>query len=349
VRIASVSNDTAQIAGEFANTFPLRSEVPNRGGSPVAQVLRAPLSNVKIAHLNIDGAAHAGPRASALSLLYAVNCAVLDIGVRDLVETPGETNVFQFDTGYQNTIRSLRCTRCGNGTKNSGHVINFDRQSHATLSDVAIANSERQNVFGFDANALDWSALAHISIDQGGANGRPFKILRSSHNRFDAISVKNGGGEHNGISVTDMSSNNTFSHCSAVGNSRSGIATFGNWNAYNTFVDCTSMYNTGNAFAQSRDAFGNFGDHHTTIVGGTFCCNRGSGPAALLQINSDAFTLKGARIYADRDDASAGVAVGKGHAGCEISASSFEHLRAGREIVADPGACRLDNNRMQPQ
>lgn len=349
VKIASVSNDTARISGQFANTFPLRSDIPNRGGDPSAQVLRAPVSNVRIAHLTIDGSGHAGPSATALSLFYVVNSEVSDIAVSNLVEMPGQTDTLRFDTGYMNTIKKLSCFYCGNGTKSGGHSLNVDRQSYATIADITIVNTSQQFVFGFDTNGLNWSKLDNASIDQGGANGRPFKLLRSNHNTLNAVSVKNGAGNHNGISVTDMSTYNTFNKCSAVGNTGNGIAVFGNWNVYNTFNGCTSMYNTGAAFATGRDAFNNFEDRHLTIVGGTFCCNRSPAPGALLQVNSDAFKLRGASIYADQQGgASGGVVIGKGHTGCEIDATRFAHLPAGREIVADPGACRVGNNAVLP-
>jgi hypothetical protein len=95
--------------------------------------------------------------------------------------------------------------------------------------------------------------------------------------------VKNDGGHHNGITVSDMSTYNTFNNCSAIGNTGTGIATFGNWNTGNTFNNCTSMYNTGTAFGQSRDAFNNYGDSHTTIHGGMYCCNRSPQSAVLCR------------------------------------------------------------------
>src|SRR5205085_9877170 len=110
-----------------------------------------------------------------------------------------------------------------------------------------------------------------------------------------------------------------------------------------------SMHNTGNAFSQSHDAFGNYGDHHTTIIGGKYCCNRSPAPAAILQINSDAFKLSNANVDAGEGEASAGVAFGRGHIGCEIDAIHFANLPAGREIVADAGACRSADAPESPQ
>lgn len=341
VKVAAVNNDTVEIAGHFAHTFPLQSDIPNRGGNPFVQVLRAPATNVTVARLHLDGSQHAGPSAQALSVTYAVQSTISDIEVTGFIQKPGPTDVILFDTGYGNSLRNVRCVHCGNGAKSNGHGINMDRQSFATILNLIIKNTADQYSFGFDSNGLNWSKLSNVKIDGGGANGRPFKLLRSSYNLLDHIDVRNGGGNHNGINIADMSTNNMFTHCSALSNTRSGIATFGNWNSYNTFIDCTSMYNTGTAFGQSRDAFGTLQDHHTKIVGGTYCCNRTSAPSALLQVNSDSFMLSGATIYSDGTQVSTGVALGKGHRGCDIVGVHFSGLPSNQNIVADPGACRI--------
>jgi hypothetical protein len=241
VKVAAVSNDTVQIAGHFAHTFPLQADIPNRGGSPFVQVLRVPVTNVTVAHLHLDGSQHAGPSARALSVTDAVQSTISDIEVTGFVQKPGPTDVILFDTGYGNSLRNVKCIRCGNGAPSNGHGINMDRQSFATILNLTIRNAADQYSFGFDSNGLNWSKLSNVKIDGGGANGRPFKLLRSSYNSLDGIDVRNGGGNHNGINIADMSANNTFTHCSAISNTRSGIATFGNWNSYNTFTDCTSM------------------------------------------------------------------------------------------------------------
>ncbi|MGY4329363.1 hypothetical protein ACVWWG_003780 [Bradyrhizobium sp. LB7.2] len=341
VKVVAVNNDTVEIAGHFAHTFPLQPDIPNRGGSPFVQALRMPAKNVTVARLHLDASQHTGPSARALSVTNALQSTVSDIEVTGFIQKPGPTDVILFDTGYGNSLRNVRCVHCGNGAGTNGHGINMDRQSFATILNLIIKNTADQYSFGFDSNGLNWSKLSNVKIDVGGANGRPFKLLRSSYNSLDNIDVRNGGGNHNGINIADMSTNNTFTHCRSLFNTRSGIATFGNWNSYNTFIDCTSMYNTGNAFGQSRDAFGILQDHHTKIVGGTYCCNRSSAASALLQVNSDFFMLTGATIYSDGAQISAGVAVGKGQRECDIVGVRFSGLLSNREIVADAGACRI--------
>src|SRR5581483_3962095 len=115
-----------------------------------------------------------------------------------------------------------------------------------------------QQAFSFGLRETHYSTLSKINIDAGSADGRPFKLQRASHNTINGATVKNGGGNHNGISITDISQ-------------------------YNTFNNCTVKYNTNSQLGQSWTWDHQFQDHYTTINGGVYCCARG--PHAILQIN----------------------------------------------------------------
>jgi len=43
-----------------------------------------------------------------------------------------------------------------------------------------------------------------------------------------------------GISITDISTYNTFNHCAALNNVQTGVMMFGNFNQHNTFNNCTA-------------------------------------------------------------------------------------------------------------
>jgi hypothetical protein len=342
VKIAAVSGDTAAIEGFFAHNFTLVSPYPsNQGCCPYVQKIGPPVSTVSVTNLNIDGAENTGSEARAIDFNFVVNSEIGYVGVSNFHQTPGPTDAIKLDTGYQNNFHDVVCNACGNGSTSNGHSIDVLRQSLATIENVRITNSAGQYSFGFDASSLNYSTVSNLEVDGGGAAGRPFKVLRSSHNTFNNVTAKNGGDNKNGISVTDVSTYNTFNNCAALGNSGSGIKMFGNFNQHNTFNNCTAEFNTSSQFSQGKDSFGNYGDRYTTITGGTYCCARGR--SSVLWIDSNDFKTTNATVYDDDGIAPIGLSLLGDY--LVIENNIFSRLPSGYDIYAvGANNCLLSGN-----
>lgn len=305
--VSSVHGDTATIEGGLAHNFTLVSPHPqNQGCCPYVQKILAPVRNVSLTNFRIDGALNMGSESEALELDFAVDSEIGSLRVENFAASSGRVSGIRVDTGYHNHFHDISCTACGNG---GGVSFWLFRQSLLTLEKLSIVNSSAQSeVFGFTASQLTNSTVSDLTVNAGGSKGRPFKLARTNHTTFDRISVMNGAGAMNGISITDMSSYNTFHDCSALNNVQTGIMMFGNFNQHNTFVNCTAKGNTVAQFGQGKDAFGNYGDDFTTIEGGDYCCATGR-DGTIIWIRSDHFSMTKAIVRDDKGFASAGLVI----------------------------------------
>lgn len=344
VKVTAVNGNTASIEGSFAHNFTLASPYPyNQGCCPYVQKIGAPVSNVSVTNLVIDGAAVSGLQPRAVEFNFVVNSELGYVTISNFRQTPGPVDAIRLDTGYQNNFHDLVCDACGNGSTTNGHSINIVRQSLATVENVKITNSAAQYSFGFDVSSLNNSTVSDLLIDAGGSNGRPFKLLRSNHNTFNNVTVKNGGGSKNGISITDISTYNTFNSCAALSNSGSGIKMFGNFNQHNTFNNCIAEFNTSSQFSQGMDSFGHYADYYTTVTGGTYCCARG--PSSVLWIDSNQFKVTSANIYDDDGMAPIGLILRGNY--LTIENNIFSHLPSGYDIdTAGAGYCLFSGNQL---
>lgn len=329
IKITSVNGDTATIEGSFAHYFTLVSpHSSNQGCCPYVQRIIEPTVGVSVTHLGFDASSNTGSSTGAVLLLYAVNSEIGFVTVSNFAQKPGPTEAFLLDTGYQNNFHDITCRVCGNGMNADGHSMAIRRQTRATMHDITITNTATQNTFSFNLASVNFSSVTKVFVNGGGADGRPFKLLRANHNTFNEVTANNGGEGKNGISITDISTYNTFIGCSTTNNKGTGIMMFGNFNAHNTFVNCVSKGNTSSQFGQGKDAFGNYGDHFTTIEGGTFGWGRGH--SSVVQVNSDDFTMTNAEVYDDR-----GMAPGIVIRGARpiLKNNKFYGFAAGQEIV----------------
>lgn len=335
-KVTAVSGDTATIEGTFAHTFTLVSPHPsNQGCCPYVQVIGQPVSNVSVRYLNFDGSSNTAASTQALEMNFVVNSELGFVTVANFLQTPGPTDAIALDTGYQNSFHDIICNACGNGTTSNGHSVRIDRQELATFQNISVTNTSTQYSFAFDTGSMTNSTLSNLTIDGGGANGRPFKLLRANHNTITNLTAKNGGGGKNGIDVTDISTYNTFNNCSAISNNGTGIKMFGNFNQHNTFNNCTVKYNTAGQFGQGSDSFGNYGDDFTTITGGTFCCARNG--TAIIWIYSNNFTLAGAAVSDDQGQATSGLFLDAGTQAI-IKNNTFAHLPANTDVYIQGAA-----------
>jgi hypothetical protein len=299
VRVAAVSGDTATIEGSFSTPFTVA------GGSYVQKVVNPVLADT-ISYLAFDASSNTGSNTMAVKLDYAVSSRIMFVAVMNFLGT-GVSGGILLDTGYLNHLHDSTCYRCGNGGETCNDSVNLRRQTSAIVRNVKITNTAQQAVFSFVMNDTHYSTISSVIVDAGGANGRPFKLLRSSHNTITGVTAENGGGAHNGFSITDVSTYNTFTNCVALNNTGKGIAMFGNYNEHNTFNNCTAKYNQDAQFGQGPAYDGTYNDHYTTINGGTFCCARGI--STIMAISSNYSALTGASISDDLGHAADGLTV----------------------------------------
>jgi hypothetical protein len=288
VKVISVSSDTATIEGTFSTPFTVA------GGSYVQKVVNPVLADT-ISYLAFDASSNTGSNTMGIRLDYAASSRIMFVSLKNFLGT-GSSSGILIDTGYNNHLHDSSCYACGNGGSSS---VLLRRQSSAIVRNVQINNTPQQNIVSFGLFMTHYSAVSDLTVNAGGAIGRPFKLLRASHNTITDVTAENGGGGHNGFSITDISTYNTFTNCVALNNSGNGIATFGNYNQHNTFNNCTVKYNQNSGFGQFADYAGTYNDHYTTINGGTFCCVRGDTGPAIIAIFSDYFNLTGASVYDD--------------------------------------------------
>jgi pectate lyase-like protein len=299
VKVISVSGDTATIENTFSTPFTVAA------GSYVENIIR-PVIGDTIAYLTFDGSSNSGSNTMAVKLSYAVSSRIMFVTAKNFLGT-GVSGGILMDTGYLNHLHDTTCYACGNGGGKSNDSVNLRRQTLAIVRNVHITNTASQQVFSFVINDTHYTTVSAVIVDAGGAVGRPFKLLRSSHNTFTDVTASNGAGGHNGFSITDVSTYNTFTNCVALRNSGKGIALFGNNNHHNTFNNCTAKYNQDAQFGQGPAYDGTYNDHYTTVNGGTFCCARGI--SAIIAIFSNHSSLTGASISDDLGQSAGGLTV----------------------------------------
>lgn len=332
VKVTAINGDTATIEGTFAHQFTLSSPYPeNQGGDPYVQKISSPVTNVRIEYLNFDGSGSRASVSNALQMNFAVNSEIGFVNVSNFLQVPGPSTAILVDTGYKNSYHDIQCSACGNGTSSDGHSFQLNRQSWISINNVSIKNLSSQYSFAADLGNVDFSVISNLSADQGGADGRPFKLLRSNYNTINSVTAKNGGTGKNGIDVTDMSTYNTFNNCVAIGNQGSGIKMFGNYNVHNTFNDCQLQSNSDGQFGQGQDAFGHLADHYTTITGGAFSGGESSG-FSVVYIESDFLKMTGAAVTGP---ASNGLVVSGNSA--TVENNSFSGFRSQGDIYVENG------------
>src|SRR5207247_7435519 len=144
---------------------------------------------------------------------------------------------------------------------------------------------------------------SNVTVDASGAYGRPFKTTAARWNTFNSLTVKNGVAAYNGVSLEYYSSRNTYNSCvvtnngagAGTANGNAGINTFGNFNQYNSFVNCTV---TGNGNVQflvnNYDALRLGMDIGNKIIGGTYTGSNAVQP--VIDINGSNTFLKSTTI-----------------------------------------------------
>lgn len=181
VKVISVSGDTATIEDNFAHDFTLASPHPRiQGCCPYVQKILAPVSNVIVTKLRIDGKLNTGSESEALAMNFAVDSEIAFVNITNFAQPTGRVTGVRVGTGYHNRFRNITCTACGNGGGVSFWVF---RQSQATIENLTIGNSSAlSEVFGLTVCQPNNSTVSNVTVDAGEAKGRPFKLARANHN-----------------------------------------------------------------------------------------------------------------------------------------------------------------------
>jgi hypothetical protein len=331
VKVTSISGDTATIENTFSHSFTLVSPFPEvQGCCPRVQKLINPLNGIAVKYLTVDASNNSGPGTDALLAQDVVNSEISFFQASHFLGTGGLSGGVRLDRGYRNIFSDITCSSCGNGGSGGLESVEIRRQSFPTIQNIDIKNAASQAVFSFGLRQTYFGTLSNITVDAGGAKGRPIKLLRSSNNVINNATARNGAGGYNGIDITDMSTENVFNNCAAYNNQGGGIMLFGNHNSHNTFNNCTSMFNQGWQFGQSHATNGTYTDDFTTVKGGKYCCARRT--AAIIETHSPYFTVTGANISDDQGAAIDGLVVNGQNPVAENN--TFSRLPAGKDIYA---------------
>jgi hypothetical protein len=330
VKVIGVSGNTATIEHTFSHSFTLVSPFPeSQGCCPQVQKLINPLSGIVVKHLSVDASHNSGRDTAGLFAQDLVNSEIGFLQVSNLLGT-GNSGGVRVDRGYQNKFHDIGCSACGNGGSWGLDSVEIRRQSFPTIQNINIKNTSSQSVFSFGLRNIHFGSISNITVDAGGAKGRPIKLLRSSNNVINSATARNGTGGENGISITDLSTDNVFNNCAAYNNQGSGIMLFGNHNNRNTFNNCTSMFNLGWQFGHAHAANGTYADSFTTVKGGKYCCARSA--SAIIETHSPNFTITGASISDDQGAAIDGLVVNGPNP--VVENNTFSRLPVGKDIYA---------------
>ena len=185
------------------------------------------------------------------------------------------------------------------GSAQCGSAAWFEGQGNLSVNGLSISSENQgtgsgclaNGAFGFELIQSANGTISNVTVDASGAYGRPFKTTAARWNTFNSLTVKNGVAAYNGVSLEYYSSRNTYNSCvvtnngagAGTANGNAGINTFGNFNQYNSFVNCTV---TGNGNVQflvnNYDALRLGMDIGNTINGGTYTGTNTAEPAIAI-------------------------------------------------------------------
>jgi hypothetical protein len=212
---------------------------------------------------------------------------------------------------YGNTFSNITVT--GAGSEGCGAAVQGYGNSNLTFKTMSLSNLNpgtnlgpclSDGAFGLEEVELDNSTASNVTVNSAGTGGgRPMKITAARWNTYNSLTVENGTGNFNGLSLEYYSSHNTFNSCVVTNNSsnggtgtgNAGIITFGNFNQYNSFNNCTVSGN-GNVqfYISGYDALRLAQDSHNTVSGGTFTGSNSS--EAVILIEGEAAYITGTTI-----------------------------------------------------
>jgi hypothetical protein len=298
LQISNVSGSTATVSSALHYTYD-----PNVNAANVKKI-NNPVTGVTMRDIVLDGA---GAVSTGLYISGLVNSTLTNVTAQHVTGW-GMATYWSYNIAYNN----VSVKYAGNGSNDAFQLWGLGK---ANINGMTISNLN-SNGFGFGLSTVADSTFTNVTVDATGTSGgRPTKLLAASYNTFNNLTVKNGAGGDNGISIEYYSSHNTVNTCSVTGNSANGIDGFGNYNSYNKFVNCTVSGNTGWQVGQTASALGQFNDNYWEISGGSYT---GANSNNVLQINGGHFYVHNANVVGPGDN---GIVV-NGNYGC-INSNSF--------------------------
>ncbi len=294
VKVASVSGDTVTVTTALHDTY---SPSVN---SATAQKITGPLIGVTIKNITLDGNSS---NVYGLAMAGVGDSTVSGVTVKN-VQGAALLNRGDFNVAWSNI------TVTGAGSEECGSAAWFEAQGNLSISGLSISSLNQASsnclgdgAFGFEMIQSANGTINNVTVNAAGAQGRPFKTTASRYNTFSSLTVENGAGAFNGVSLEYYSSRNTYNSCvvtnngagTGTGTGNAGINTFGNFNQYNTFNNCTV---TGNGNVQflinNYDDLRLAQDIGNTISGGTYTGSNTSEP--VLDINGSNTYVTSAHI-----------------------------------------------------
>jgi hypothetical protein len=239
VKITGASGSTYTVDTMLHDTF--NPSVNNAIACPINGVIQG----VTLQNITLDGGSVNNWLAEFNS---CAECTISGVTFRNAL---GSALLHTVD--YNLTLSNITIT--GAGSDQCGSAEQGYANSNVTATGIAVSSLNPGTsgaclngvgAFGLEEVDLVSSTLSNVTVNSAGtAGGRPMKLTASRYNTFDSLTVENGVGGFNGLSLEYYSSHNTFNSCtitnnggSGTGNGNAGINTFGNFNQYNTFNNC---------------------------------------------------------------------------------------------------------------
>ena len=260
LQVQSVSGNTIFVTTALHDTYDLSLN------AAVVQKVQNPLAGITLQNITLNGASVASTPLAFYGVVNSTVSGVTIIGANDPSNSGSYTLLANVTYGLNLNNVTL--------TSTAANLAQLGIYEHGNLSiNVMHISGTSGGAAFFSSGAND--SVTNLTVDATGGQGRPFKTTAVRYSTFGSVTVENGTGNFNGISLEYYSSHNKFDACtvtqngSGVGNA--GINVFGNYNQYNTFNNCTVSGN-GNIqfFVNNSDALSLAQSSYNTISGGSF-------------------------------------------------------------------------------
>jgi hypothetical protein len=251
LKVASVSGNTVTVTTALHDTYN-----PSVNAAK-AMKLSNPTSGITVQNIVLDGSSTTW---YGLAMNETMDSFVTGVTANNFLYTNMQ-GAGNWNLAWSNVTAS------GTGSPSTpGTGIIIWRQGNPSVNGMNISNLYPGPVTGsagqFGLEVIDGVAngtFANVTIDATGADGRPWKSNGLRYTTWNSLTVKNGHGTANGMSLEFFSSHNTFKSCvvtnngagTGSGTGNAGINLFGDFNTFNTFSNCTV---SGNGNVQVYDS-----------------------------------------------------------------------------------------------
>ena len=260
LQVQSVSGNTIFVTAALHDTYDLSLN------AAAVQKVQNPLAGITLQNIKLDGASISS---MPLAFYGVVNSTVSGVTITAANDPPDSGSYTLFaNVTYGLNLNNVTLT------SSSVNLAQLGIYEHGNLSINGMTISGARGGAAFFSSGANDSVM-NLTVDATGGQGRPFKMTAVRYSTFGSVTVKNGTGNFNGISLEYYSSHNKFDNCTATSNGsgqgNAGINLFGNYNQYNTFNNCTVSGNGNIQFlVNSSDALHLARDLYNTVSGGSF-------------------------------------------------------------------------------